>query len=81
MRNTLYERVRAGGGGRTEAGPGGVPAGTADVLVDRIGKRGIKYEQHIERSYLEKLTSLRALFPQLRCVARSSSLGSHRPGE
>src|SRR6266436_7304313 len=26
-----------------------------DVLMDRIAKRGIRYEQHIERSYLEKL--------------------------
>ena len=27
-----------------------------DVLMDRIAKRGIRYEQHIERSYLDKLT-------------------------
>jgi len=27
-----------------------------DVLMDRIAKRGIRYEQHIERGYLEKLT-------------------------
>src|SRR6266436_7237417 len=33
-----------------------------DVLVDRIGKRGIRYEQHIERSYLEKLTQAYARF-------------------
>lgn len=33
-----------------------------DVLVDRIGKRGIKYEQYIERSYLEKLTQAYARF-------------------
>src|SRR5271165_2567507 len=26
-----------------------------DVLVDRIAKRGVRYEQHIERSYLDKL--------------------------
>jgi deoxyadenosine/deoxycytidine kinase len=33
-----------------------------DVLVDRIGKRGIRYEQHIERAYLEKLTQAYARF-------------------
>jgi len=33
-----------------------------DVLVDRIGKRGIRYEQYIERSYLEKLTQAYARF-------------------
>ena len=33
-----------------------------DVLVDRIAKRGIRYEQHIERSYLEKLTQAYARF-------------------
>ncbi len=27
-----------------------------DVLSDRIAKRGIRYEQHMERGYLEKLT-------------------------
>jgi deoxyadenosine/deoxycytidine kinase len=27
-----------------------------DVLMDRIAKRGIRYEQSIERSYLEKVT-------------------------
>jgi deoxyadenosine/deoxycytidine kinase len=27
-----------------------------DVLLDRIAKRGIRYEQHIERGYLERLT-------------------------
>jgi deoxyadenosine/deoxycytidine kinase len=32
------------------------------VLVDRIAKRGIRYEQHIERSYLEKLTQAYARF-------------------
>jgi deoxyadenosine/deoxycytidine kinase len=30
--------------------------------VDRIGKRGIRYEQLIERSYLEKLTQAYARF-------------------
>ena len=41
-----------------------------DVLVDRIGKRGIRYEQHIERAYLEKLTpGLCPILPQLRCLA------------
>jgi deoxyadenosine/deoxycytidine kinase len=33
-----------------------------DVLVDRIGKRGIRYEQLIERAYLEKLTEAYARF-------------------
>ena len=33
-----------------------------DVLVDRIAKRGIRYEQHIERGYLEKLTQAYARF-------------------
>jgi deoxyguanosine kinase len=33
-----------------------------DVLVDRIAKRGIRYEQLIERSYLEKLTQAYARF-------------------
>src|SRR3984885_10473045 len=32
------------------------------VLVDRIAKRGIRYEQHIERSYLENLTQAYARF-------------------
>jgi deoxyguanosine kinase len=34
----------------------------ADVLVDRIAKRGIRYEQYIERGYLEKLTQAYARF-------------------
>src|SRR6267142_3915941 len=33
-----------------------------DVLVDRIAKRGIRYEQHIERGYLDKLTQAYARF-------------------
>ena len=33
-----------------------------DILVDRIGKRGIRYEQSIERGYLEKLTQAYARF-------------------
>jgi len=33
-----------------------------DVLMDRIGKRGIRYEQSIERTYLEKLTQAYARF-------------------
>ena len=33
-----------------------------DVLMDRIDKRGIRYEQHIERGYLEKLTQAYARF-------------------
>ena len=33
-----------------------------DVLMDRISKRGIRYEQHIERAYLEKLTQAYARF-------------------
>ncbi len=33
-----------------------------DVLVERIAKRGIRYEQHIERGYLEKLTQAYARF-------------------
>jgi deoxyadenosine/deoxycytidine kinase len=33
-----------------------------DVLVDRIAKRGIRYEQYIERAYLEKLTQAYASF-------------------
>src|ERR1700683_5179431 len=33
-----------------------------DVLVDRIAKRGIRYEQYIERGYLEKLTQAYAGF-------------------
>jgi deoxyadenosine/deoxycytidine kinase len=34
----------------------------ADVLMDRIAKRGIRYEQNIERAYLEKLTQAYARF-------------------
>ncbi|HUX73771.1 MAG TPA: deoxynucleoside kinase [Steroidobacteraceae bacterium] len=33
-----------------------------DVLFDRIAKRGIRYEQFIERAYLEKLTESYARF-------------------
>jgi len=33
-----------------------------DVLMDRIAKRGIRYEQSIERGYLEKLTQAYARF-------------------
>ena len=33
-----------------------------DVLFDRIAKRGIRYEQQIERAYLEKLTQAYARF-------------------
>lgn len=33
-----------------------------DVLVERIAKRGIRYESHIERSYLERLTEAYASF-------------------
>jgi deoxyadenosine/deoxycytidine kinase len=33
-----------------------------DVLVDRIAKRGIRYEQNIERAYLDKLTQAYARF-------------------
>src|ERR1700726_817745 len=33
-----------------------------DVLLERIGKRGIDYEQHIEREYLERLNEAYARF-------------------
>ncbi|HVO45648.1 MAG TPA: deoxynucleoside kinase [Steroidobacteraceae bacterium] len=33
-----------------------------DVLLERIGKRGIDYEQHIERQYLERLNEAYARF-------------------
>ncbi|MDE2305308.1 MAG: deoxynucleoside kinase [Gammaproteobacteria bacterium] len=33
-----------------------------DVLFDRIAKRGIRYEQYIERDYLERLTESYARF-------------------
>jgi len=33
-----------------------------DVLADRIAKRGIRYEQHIERGYLDKLTQAYSRF-------------------
>jgi deoxyadenosine/deoxycytidine kinase len=33
-----------------------------DVLMERIAKRGIRYESHIERSYLERLTEAYAGF-------------------
>jgi deoxyadenosine/deoxycytidine kinase len=33
-----------------------------DVLIDRIAKRGINYEQHIEKAYLEKLNDAYARF-------------------
>lgn len=33
-----------------------------DVLLERIGRRGIRYEQHIERAYLEKLQDAYARF-------------------
>jgi deoxyguanosine kinase len=34
----------------------------ADVLLERIGKRGVDYEQHIERQYLERLNEAYARF-------------------
>ena len=33
-----------------------------DILMDRVAKRGIRYEHHIERGYLEKLTQAYARF-------------------
>lgn len=33
-----------------------------DVLLERIARRGIRYEQHIERAYLEKLNQAYARF-------------------
>src|SRR5476651_474082 len=33
-----------------------------DVLLDRIARRGIRYEQHIDRGYLDKLTQAYARF-------------------
>jgi deoxyadenosine/deoxycytidine kinase len=33
-----------------------------DVLLERISKRGIDYEQHIEREYLERLNEAYARF-------------------
>jgi deoxyadenosine/deoxycytidine kinase len=33
-----------------------------DVLIERIAKRGINYEQHIEKTYLEKLNETYARF-------------------
>lgn len=33
-----------------------------DVLIERIERRGIRYEQHIERAYLEKLQEAYARF-------------------
>ena len=33
-----------------------------DVLIERIAKRGINYEQHIEKTYLEKLNEAYARF-------------------
>lgn len=33
-----------------------------DVLLERIARRGIRYEQHIERAYLEKLNEAYARF-------------------
>jgi deoxyguanosine kinase len=33
-----------------------------DILIDRIAKRGINYEQHIEKAYLEKLNEAYARF-------------------
>jgi deoxyadenosine/deoxycytidine kinase len=33
-----------------------------DVLLERIDRRGIRYEQHIERAYLEKLQEAYARF-------------------
>lgn len=33
-----------------------------DVLLERIGRRGIRYEQHIEHAYLEKLQEAYARF-------------------
>ena len=32
------------------------------VLLDRIGRRGIRYEQYIERAYLERLNAAYARF-------------------
>ena len=34
----------------------------ADVLLERIARRGIRYEQHIEREYLERLNNAYAGF-------------------
>ncbi len=33
-----------------------------DVLLDRIGRRGIRHEQYIERAYLERLNAAYARF-------------------
>jgi deoxyadenosine/deoxycytidine kinase len=33
-----------------------------DVLIERIGKRGVEYEQHIDRGYLERLNEAYARF-------------------
>jgi deoxyadenosine/deoxycytidine kinase len=33
-----------------------------DVLLERIGRRGIRYEQFIERAYLERLNDAYARF-------------------
>ena len=33
-----------------------------DALAERIAKRGIRYEQHIERSYLDRLTQAYSRF-------------------
>jgi deoxyadenosine/deoxycytidine kinase len=33
-----------------------------DVLLERIARRGIRYEQHIERGYLERLNEAYARF-------------------
>ncbi|HTL92043.1 MAG TPA: deoxynucleoside kinase, partial [Steroidobacteraceae bacterium] len=33
-----------------------------DVLIERIGKRGVEYEQYIDRGYLERLNEAYARF-------------------
>jgi deoxyadenosine/deoxycytidine kinase len=33
-----------------------------DVLIERIAKRGVDYEQHIDRQYLERLNEAYARF-------------------
>jgi deoxyadenosine/deoxycytidine kinase len=56
-----------------------------DVLLERIGKRGIAYEQHIERNYLERLNEAYARFfhefesSPLLIVQRRSTRSTIRP--
>src|SRR2546428_373628 len=50
------------GVGKTSLSRGLASSLGAETLLERIAKRGISYEQHIERQYLERLNEAYARF-------------------